>query len=275
MARQMICRRFPRALGILSVLVFLIAVSSPESSRVYRILGPGSGPPPGAKDSYTLEELEAFGVQTVESSYFDRAMNYQDTRLRVVSLARLAETLYPGGEVDALALNCFDDYQGIVSLEDVKRYDLRLATGIEVLPRFKKPGWLNPLSIVVPDGSGAPYQERFMTANIRELRFVRLEDYYAPLREIGQGTPALREGMEAFKDNCLFCHSVKGIGGNKGVRLLTAYDFSRAPDRERFKADFASFHGKDNPDKQNVQQFVTGTMLEKIIRFLAAPSLSS
>ncbi len=274
MTRQMNCRRFSRALGFLAVLIFLAAAASPESSRVYRILGPGSEPPSGAKDSYTLKELEAFGVQAVESSYFDRAMDYQHTRLRVISLAQLADRLYPGGEVDALALNCFDDYQGIVSLADVRRYDLRLATGIEVLPRFKKPGWLNPLLIVVPDGSGAPYQERFMTANIRELRFVRMEDYYAPLWEIVQGSPALREGLEAFKDNCLFCHSVKGIGGNKGILLLTAYDFSRAPDREKFKSDFAAFHGKDNPDKQNIQQFVTGALLEKIIRFLAAPGLS-
>lgn len=274
MARQIIYRGFLRGLAVFSIMVLCAAPAFPENPRVYQIGGLAPGSSAGAKRSFTREELEALGVQTVASSYFDRAMNYRGSRLRTISLSRLAEKMSPGGEADALLLDCFDDYQGIVSLEDVKRYDLRLATEIEVLPEFKKPGWLNPLLIVVPDGSRAPYQERFMTANIRELRFVRLEDYYAPLREISLASASMKAGLRVFQDNCIFCHSLKGIGGNKGVRLLAAYDFSSRSGQERFRADFAGFHGKDNPDKQNIQQFVAGEALEKIIEFLKDPRLA-
>ena len=88
-----------------------------------------------------------------------------------------------------------------------------------------KPDWLRPLLILVPDGKLPPFQERFMTANIRELKFVRLNDYYAPLEKALGNSSMAQEGFEIFKNNCLFCHSLKGIGGNKGERLIEAYGF--------------------------------------------------
>ena len=107
-----------------------------------------------------------------------------------------------------------------------------------------------------------------MTANIRELKFVRLNEYYAPLEKIAGHSPEAREGLEVFKNNCLFCHSLKGRGGNKGVRLLQAYGFSNGMDRKKFLADFKKFHHKDNPDKQDIEQFVNQEKLERIIDYL-------
>ena len=112
-----------------------------------------------------------------------------------------------------------------------------------------------------------------MTANIRELRFVRLEDYYAPLREIARMAPEREAGYRGFKDNCVFCHSLKGIGGNKGAQLMSAYDFSQEQERSRFKANFVSVHGKEGSSKQYIAQFVTDEALKEIIRFLQDPRL--
>lgn len=257
--------------GVFAILIIWAATADADQ-RKYIVSG--FNPESSSGKEYTLAELEAFGAETIKSSYFDRAMSYRDTQLRVISLASLAERLHPGGQADALLLNCFDDYQGIVSMEDVRRYDLKLATVIKLLPEFKAPGWLNPLLVVVPDGSSAPYHERFMTANIRELRFVRLEDYYAPLKAIPQSSPERLAGYRAFTDNCIFCHSLNGIGGNKGLKLLSAYNFSRQPDIDRLAGDFKAFHGKDNPDKQNIAQFVTEDILKEIVRFLQDPRLT-
>ena len=107
-----------------------------------------------------------------------------------------------------------------------------------------------------------------MTANIRSIRFVRLSDYYAPLREVADAADGA--GFKTFKDNCLFCHSLRGIGGNKGVRLLEEYNFSRAPERDFFRREFFAFHNKDNPDKQDVAQFVDGDKIKAIAVFLKA-----
>jgi cytochrome c2 len=131
-----------------------------------------------------------------------------------------------------------------------------------------KPDWLNPLLILVPDGKHPPFQERFLTANIRELKFVRLNDYYAPLERIAGSSVEAREGLEVFKNNCLFCHSLKGRGGNKGVRLLEVYGFSNDGDRKKFLTDFKKFHHKDNADKQDIEQFVNQEKLERIIDYL-------
>jgi hypothetical protein len=262
---------FWQVTGIFFAVLFFFDVVSASDQRKYVVSGLKPDSPSGTE--YTSSELEAFGVETINSSYFDRAMSYSGTQLRVISLASLAEQLHPGGQADALLLNCFDDYQGIVSMADIRRYDLKLATAIKLQPEFKPPGWLNPLLVVVPDGSPAPYHERFMTANIRELRFVRLEDYYAPLKSIPQSAPERLAGYRAFADNCIFCHSLNGIGGNKGLKLLSAYNFSRQPDIDRFVGDFTSFHGKDNPDKQNIAQFVTVDVLKEIVRFLQDPRL--
>ena len=75
------------------------------------------------------------------------------------------------------------------------------------------------------------------------------------------------QGYEVYKNNCLFCHSLKGRGGNKGARLLDRYLFSKLEGQEKFLNDFKSFHNKGNLDKQDVEQFVTGDQLETVIDF--------
>jgi cytochrome c len=76
------------------------------------------------------------------------------------------------------------------------------------------------------------------------------------------------EGLAVFKNNCLFCHSLKGRGGNKGVRVLEMYDFSSIADRKEFLRDFKKFHHKNNPDKQDVEQFVTPEKLKRVVGYL-------
>lgn len=225
------------------------------------------------RNVFTQADLESFEAQTIKSAYFDRAMGYKDSSLRVVSLSQIVERFRPEGNVDALLLDCRDDYQGIISLDEVRRYDLQLATVIGLRPEYKAPSWLNPLLIVVPDSGRAPYQERFAAANIRELRFVRLEDYYAPLEEISRTAPEREAGYRAFRDNCVFCHSLKGVGGNKGARLMSIYKFSQESEQRRFKTRFMTVHGKDGSSKQYISQFVTEEVLKEIARFLQDPRL--
>ncbi len=224
--------------------------------------GPGG---PEASASGSVGEVDLSAVQSMPgrwmtSVYFDRAMGTKGARFQVISFSQLVAR--NEAEADAVLLNCFDDYQGIVSVADIRKYNLQLATRLEVPEAFKKPDWLNPLMIIVPDGSSAPFQERFMTANIRELRLVRLRDYYAPIDRIGKGA----SGLQLFKDNCLFCHSLMGIGGNKGVNLVQAYGVSTFGDHLRFTRDFSGFH---NPSSsQNLQQFVDESALGYILDFL-------
>ena len=107
-----------------------------------------------------------------------------------------------------------------------------------------------------------------MTANIRELQFVRQSEYYAPLDVVDLKSIHAHRGGQVFKDNCLFCHSLKGIGGNKGTSLLNAYDFTKGADGPKFKKDFTAFHHKDNADKQDMGQFVDTDTLRRIVVFL-------
>jgi hypothetical protein len=217
---------------------------------------------------WTAPRFESLGKQEIPSEYFDRAMHSSDSRFSTVSFSRLLEQFPLKRGEDAVLLNCFDDYQGILSLDDIHRYDLRLATSIKLSFFSKKPDWMNPLLIVVPNSKHPPFQERFMTANIRELKFIRLNDYYAPLDKLAGSSMKAKQGLETFKNNCLFCHSLKGRGGNKGKRLLEAYDFSNNVGRKKFLMGFKKFHHKGNPDKQNVEQFVTFEKLEKVAGFL-------
>ena len=217
---------------------------------------------------HKLEFFDSLGAREISSKYFDRAMHMQGTRFMAISFSRLLKEYQLKRGEDAVLLNCFDDYQGILSLNDIHRYDLRLATKIKLAFLSFKPDWLNPLLILVPDGKHPPFQERFLTANIRELKFVRLNDYYAPLERIAGSSVEAREGLEVFKNNCLFCHSLKGRGGNKGVRLLEVYRFSNDGDRKKFLTDFKKFHHKDNADKQDIEQFVNQEKLERIIDYL-------
>ena len=114
-----------------------------------------------------------------------------------------------------------------------------------------------------------------MTANIRALQFVRLTEYYAPLDGVALKSLNAHLGLQTFKDNCLFCHSLKGVGGNKGTALLQAYDFSDKAEIPRFKKDFSAFHRKENQDKQDMEQFVDSPVMLDVVVFLGEVSRSN
>ena len=208
------------------------------------------------------------GSEWVPSAYFDRGMHTDGSQFRAVALTEMVRKFHPEERWDAVLLNCHDDYQGIISIEDILDYDLRLALEMKLALNVQRPEWLNPMVVIVPDSKEAPRLERFMTANIRELRFVRLTDYYAPLDEVALKSMNAHRGGQAFKDNCLFCHSLKGVGGGKGTGLLTVYNFAKGADGPQFKKDFAAFHHKDNADKQDMEQFVDTDTLRRVVVFL-------
>lgn len=239
------------------------------SQRVYRI---SLADPFGRVSSefWTLPKLETLGVRKMSSTYFDRAMKYSGTEFEAISLLKIISQFKLKSGEDAILLNCFDDYQGILSISDILRYDLYLATKINVGFGSSKPGWLNPLLVLVPDGRNPPFEERFLTANIRELKFVRSSDYYAPLKKIAKVSKEAGQGFEVYKNNCLFCHSLKGRGGNKGLRLNDEYMLSKVEEQKKFLNDFKIFHDKDNADKQDVEQFVTADKLKSVMEFLLA-----
>jgi len=208
-------------------------------------------------------------AEWIPSAYFDRGMHYEGSLFRAVGLTELVRRFHPENQWDAVLFNCHDDYQGIISIDDILEYDLRLALEIKLAANVNRPGWLNPMVVIVPNPKEAPRQERFMTANVRELRFVRMSDYYAPLDKVALRSMHAHRGGQAFKDNCLFCHSLKGTGGNKGINLLKAYNFAReAGGGPRFKKDFTTFHNKGNADKQDMEQFVDEDTLRRIVVFL-------
>jgi hypothetical protein len=267
--KQMFCG----LLGLLLIFEFSACSSKREkvvdldSERIYRItvsdhFGRTSS------ELWTTAKLEKLGVKTVSSSYFDRAMKYNDAEFKVVSLLKLISQFELKNGEDAIVLNCFDDYQGILPISDALKYDLQLATKIELDFGLSKPSWLNPLIVVVPDGKEPPFEERFLTANIREFKFVRSSDYYGPLKNIARISKEASQGFEIYKSNCLFCHSLKGLGGNKGVRLLQMYELANEKDQKKLIKDFKSFHHKGNVDKQDIEQFVTSDQLQRIMDFL-------
>jgi len=219
-------------------------------------------------DTLTYSELETDEINDIKSRYFDTAMDYQGSSFRTISFSKFIDRFNTANRADAVLLNCRDDYQGVLSIEDIKKYDLRLATKIQT--NYKKPSWLNPLLIIVPDGVDAPKMERFMTANISEILFVRLADYYAPVTGIAEKFPESKKGSTVFQDNCLFCHSIKNVGGNKGIALLSTYNYGDANDVARFRKDFTAFHNPSNVEKQNVDQYVTLEQLNDIAVFLKA-----
>ena len=267
--KQMFCG----LLGLLLIFEFSACASKQEkvvdlgSERIYRItvsdrFGRTSS------EFWTRAKLEKLGVKTISSSYFDRAMKYDDAQFKVISLLKLISQFELKSGEDAIVLNCFDDYQGILPISDALKYDLQLATKIELGFGLSKPSWLNPLLVVVPDGKAPPFEERFLTANIRELKFVRSSDYYGPLKNIARVSKEASQGFEVYKNNCLFCHSLKGLGGNKGVRLLQMYELTKETDQKKLLKDFKSFHHKGNADKQDIEQFVTSDQLQRIVDFL-------
>ena len=267
--KQMFCG----LLGLLLIFEFSACASKQEkvvdlgSERIYRItvsdrFGRTSS------EFWTRAKLEKLGVKTISSSYFDRAMKYDDAQFKVISLLKLISQFELKSGEDAIVLNCFDDYQGILPISDALKYDLQLATKIELGFGLSKPSWLNPLLVVVPDGKEPKFEERFLTANIRELKFVRSSDYYGPLKNIARVSKEASQGFEVYKNNCLFCHSLKGLGGNKGVRLLQMYELTKETDQKKLLEDFKSFHHKGNADKQDIEQFVTSDQLQRIMDFL-------
>ncbi|MGV7221522.1 MAG: hypothetical protein ACQ9MH_08360 [Nitrospinales bacterium] len=221
-------------------------------------------------DTLSFSELETGGASEIQSRYFDTAMDYQGSTFITISFPKFVDRFNSANKADAVLLNCRDDYQGVLSIADINKYDLRLATEIQINPNIKKPSWLNPLLVIVPDGVDAPKMERFMTANISEILFVRLGDYYAPVTGIAEKFPESKKGLTVFQDNCLFCHSIKNVGGNKGIPLLSTYKFADTKDVARFRKDFAAFHNPGNEEKQNVDQYVTGPQLDEIANFLEA-----
>jgi len=216
----------------------------------------------------TADGLDGFERRWVSSTYFDRAMGYKNSRFQVISFTEVLGQFDPGDDADAVLLDCVDDYQAIVSVVDIRQYDLRLAVKIELADGLDRPAWLNPLLIVVPNGKNAPFVERFLAANISKLRFVKLANYYAPLNHaVQKGSPA-SVGSKIFKDNCLFCHSIKGVGGNKGGSLPEAFDFSSKLEKQRFKDTFLLVHREDNANKQNTEQFLLPGHLDALVDFL-------
>ena len=216
---------------------------------------------------FSIESFRVFKkAENMTSRYFDRSMGYRDSYFNAISLTELVKKVVPNS-FDGLLLDCYDDYQGFISFNEIQRYDLRLATKLEIASEFEKPDWLNPMMILVPDEVDAPKQESFLTANIRELRFVKSKDYYAPLNAALKNSDV--PGYSVFKSNCLFCHSLKGVGGNKGIDLLKVYSLAQEEEKERFVSDFFGFHNTDNLEKQNMEQFVDQKKVKEIVEFLS------
>ena len=204
----------------------------------------------------------------ISSTYFDRGLKYKNSRLEVVSLSGLLKRYNPDKSLDAILLNCADDYQGIISINDIKSYDLQIALKIELAKGAVRPDWLQPLLIVVPNHARPPFFERFLTANINELRFVRLADYYAPLESLSSKNTYAQFGLGIFKDNCLFCHSINKVGGNKGTSLLRVFDLRLDSEKNRFKDRFLEIHGRGNNNNQNMEQFLITDQFDSLLAFL-------
>jgi len=204
----------------------------------------------------------------ISSTYFDQGLKYESSRMKVVSLSDLLKVYSPDENVDAILLNCADGYQGIISINDVKNYDLQLALIIELPQGTARPYWLQPLLIVVPNHAKPPFSERFFTANITELRFVRLVDYYSSLYSLDLRNAYAQFGLELFKDNCLFCHSINKVGGNKGTSLLSTFDLISDEGINNFKEKFFKMHGRDNNTTQNTGLFLTDDQFDALLEFL-------
>ena len=202
------------------------------------------------------------------SFYFDRSMNYENSLFEVVSLSSLLSKYNLNEDVNAILLLCADDYQGVISFDDIKRYDLQLAIRMNLSKEQTQPDWLQPLLIVVPNNVKPPLLERFLTANIKELRFVSLTNYYAPVEPQNLTSDISIFGLETFKDNCIFCHSINNVGGNKGGSLIDKYELTLDREKQRFTEAFLKKHGINNDEKQNIKQFLTNNSLDAVLKFL-------
>jgi len=212
--------------------------------------------------------FNALNKKWIFSFYFDRSMKYENSLFKVTSLSSLLNKYNLNKEVNAILLLCADDYQGIISFDDIKRYDLQLALRIKLSKEQSQPDWLQPLLIVVPNNVKPPLLERFLTANIKELRFVSLTNYYAPVEPQNLTSDISTFGLETFKDNCIFCHSINNVGGNKGGSLIDKYELTLDREKQRFTEAFLKKHGINNDEKQNIKQFLTNNSLDAVLKFL-------
>ena len=255
---------------ILSLLLLLVVFFLPScesfpvlNDTLLRQAGKGSKSVTSRDSVFDLLEKK-----WISSTYFDQGLKYESSRMKVVSLSELLKVYSPDENVDAILLNCADGYQGIISINDVKNYDLQLALIIELPQGTARPYWLQPLLIVVPNHAKPPFSERFFTANITELRFVRLVDYYSSLYSLDLRKAYAQFGLELFKDNCLFCHSINKVGGNKGTSLLSTFDLISDEGINNFKEKFFKMHGRDNNTTQNTGLFLTNDQFDALLEFL-------
>ena len=212
--------------------------------------------------------INSLNKKWIFSFYFDRSMKYKNSLFEVASLTSLLNKYNLNEEVNSILLLCADDYQGIISFDDIKRYDLQLALRIKLSKEQAQPDWLQPLLIIVPNNVKPPLLERFLTANIKELRFVSLPNYYAPIESLKLTSDVSKAGLKTFKDNCIFCHSINNVGGNKGGSLVDKYALSLDREKQRFTEVFLKKHGIDNEEKQNTKQFLTNNSLNAVLKFL-------
>ena len=84
-----------------------------------------------------IPDMVSKGKKWISSAYFDRGLKYKDSRLEVISLSGLLKRYNPDKSLDAILLNCADDYQGIISINDIKKYDLQIALKIKSLSFFQ------------------------------------------------------------------------------------------------------------------------------------------
>ena len=98
---------------------------------------------------------------------------------------------------------------------------------------------------------------------------MHLNDYYAPLDSEALLGVSGKHGSMLFKNNCIFCHSIYGVGGNKGGFLLEKFNFQLNSEKNRFKDSFVAVHGQDNVIGQNTKQFLVDGDLEFLSIFLS------
>ena len=258
-------RKIILSLSLLLVVFFLPSCESFPvlNDTLLRQVGKGSKSVTSRDSVFDLLEKK-----WISSTYFDQGLKYESSRMKVVSLSELLKVYSPDENVDAILLNCADGYQGIISINDVKNYDLQLALIIELPQGTARPYWLQPLLIVVPNHAKPPFSERFFTANITELRFVRLVDYYSSLYSLDLRNAYAQFGLELFRDNCLFCHSINKVGGNKGTSLLSTFDLISDEGINNFKEKFFKMHGRDNNTTQNTGLFLTNDQFDALLEFL-------
>jgi cytochrome c peroxidase len=95
-----------------------------------------------------------------------------------------------------------------------------------------------------------------------------LTNYYAPIESRNLTSDVSKKGLKTFKDNCIFCHSIYKVGGNKGGSLVDKYAFNLDREKQRFTETFLKKHGIDNEEKQNTKQFLTHNSLDAVLKFL-------